>query len=333
MDKFKYILLLLIALIAITANAKVTIHGKILDEENKPLEFVTVRIAGTAIGTTSSLDGDYSISTSEQDTIKIIYSCIGYKDESRQLIDAKGDITINMRMLTNSQVLQEVNVTEYRKQMGTMQKIDSESFKLSPDVSGGSIEAMLTTMAGVNSSNEMSSQYSVRGGTYDENSVYINGIEIYRPQLISSGQQEGLSIINPDLVSNIEFSTGGFPAEYGDKMSSALDITYKEPQAFEGSVSASLMGGSIAIGHSTKRFSQIHGARYKSNSSLLNTMDTKGEYDPKYFDYQTNLSYKFNKKLKVSFLGNIAINDYKFVPPPETKTAILTILNQLLHYL
>lgn len=318
MDKFKYILLLLIALIAITANAKVTIHGKILDEENKPLEFVTVRIAGTAIGTTSSLDGDYSISTSEQDTIKIIYSCIGYKDESRQLIDAKGDITINMRMLTNSQVLQEVNVTEYRKQMGTMQKIDSESFKLSPDVSGGSIEAMLTTMAGVNSSNEMSSQYSVRGGTYDENSVYINGIEIYRPQLISSGQQEGLSIINPDLVSNIEFSTGGFPAEYGDKMSSALDITYKEPQAFEGSVSASLMGGSIAIGHSTKRFSQIHGARYKSNSSLLNTMDTKGEYDPKYFDYQTNLSYKFNKKLKVSFLGNIAINDYKFVPVNRT---------------
>lgn len=318
MNKFKYILLFFTALISVTINAKVTIHGKILDEENKPLEFVTVRIAGTTIGTTSSLDGDYSISTSEQDTIKIIYSCIGYKDESRQLIDAKGDITINMRMLTNSQVLQEVNVTEYRKQMGAMQKIDSESFKLSPDVSGGSIEAMLTTMAGVNSSNEMSSQYSVRGGTYDENSVYINGIEIYRPQLISSGQQEGLSIINPDLVSNIEFSTGGFPAEYGDKMSSALDITYKEPQAFEGSVSASLMGGSVAIGHSTKRFSQIHGARYKSNSSLLNTMDTKGEYDPKYFDYQTNLTYKFNKKLKVSLLGNIAINDYKFVPVNRT---------------
>lgn len=318
MSKNKYIFTTFFLAFSLLSYAKVTIHGKILDEENNPLEFVTIRIDGTAIGTTSGLDGAYSISTAEQDTIKIIYSCIGYREESRKLIAAKGDVTMNMKMTTNSQVLQEVNITEYRKQTSSMQKIDNDAFKLSPDVSGGSVEAMLTTMAGVNSKNELSSQYSVRGGTYDENSVYINGIEVYRPQLITSGQQEGLSIINPDLVSNIDFSTGGFPAEYGDKMSSVLDITYKEPQAFEGSVSMSLMGGSLAIGQSTKKFSQIHGFRYKSNSSLLSSMDTKGEYDPKYFDYQTNLAYKFNNRFKLSFLGNIAINDYKFIPVNRT---------------
>lgn len=317
--KLKYITLS-IAFFAtcISVAANVTIHGKISDDENQPLEFASVRIAGTAIGATSDLNGDYSITTSEQDTIKIIFSCIGFKEESRQLVNPKGDITLNMRMITASHELQEVSVTEYRKQTTSMQKLDNETFKLSPDVSGGSVEAMLTTMAGVNSTNEMSSQYSVRGGTFDENSVYINGIEIYRPQLISSGQQEGLSIINPDLVDNISFSTGGFPAEYGDKMSSVLDITYKEPQAFEGALSLSLMGGSLSIGQSSKKFSQIHGFRYKSNSSLLSSMETKGEYDPKYFDYQTNLTLKLTPKFKVSFLGNIAINNYNFKPVNRT---------------
>ena len=318
MQFIKYIFIVLFLSVNLVSQAKVTIHGKILDEESQPLEFVTIRIDGTAIGVTSDLNGDYSISTTEQDTLKVVYSCIGYKEVTKKLVNPQGDITLNLKMSVNSQVLQEVSVTEYRKQMGAMQKIDSETFKLSPDVSGGSVEAMLTTMAGVNSTNEMSSQYSVRGGTFDENSVYINGIEIYRPQLISSGQQEGLSIINPDLVDNISFSTGGFPAEYCDKMSSVLDITYKEPQTFEGAVSLSLMGGSVSIGQSSKKFSQIHGFRYKSNSSLLSSMETKGEYDPKYFDYQTNLNLKLNSKFKLSFLGNIAINNYSFKPINRT---------------
>lgn len=163
-----------------------------------------------------------------------------------------------------------------------MQSLDTETYKLSPDVSGGSVESMLTTLGGVNSSNELSSQYSVRGGTYDENSVYINGVEVYRPQLVTSGQQEGLSVINPDMVGAIGFSTGGFGVEYGDKMSSALDITYREPEAFEGSVSASLMGGSVAIGQATHKFSQLHGVRYKRNASLLSSMESKGEYDPNF---------------------------------------------------
>lgn len=301
-----------------TAFCQVKIHGKVIDSDNEPLEFATVRIAGTAIGTNTGLDGGYSLTVAEQDTIEIVFSCIGFQEEKRNLYDAKGDMTLNMRLQRATKELQEVEISEFKKQTGAIQQIDADAYMLAPDVSGGSVESLLTTMAGVNSSNEMSSQYSVRGGTYDENSVYINGIEVYRPQLISSGQQEGLSIINPDMVGAIGFSTGGFTAEYGDKMSSVLDITYREPEAFEGSVSASLMGGGLSIGQGTTRFSQLHGLRYKSNSSLLSSMETKGEYDPKYFDYQTHISYKIAPKWKVSFLGNIAINNYKFIPASRT---------------
>lgn len=311
----RYIFLFLLPVfMPLISLAQVKIHGKVIDTENKPLEFVTVRIAGTAVGVTTNLDGDYSLSMSQQDTIRVVFSCIGYREEMRTLIDAKGEVTLNMRMQQKTKDLQEVEVTEFKKQTGSMQKLDRDAYKLSPDVSGGSVESLLMTMAGVNSSNEMSSQYSVRGGSYDENSVYINGIEVYRPQLISSGQQEGLSIINPDMVGEVAFSTGGFSAEYGDKMSSVLDITYREPQAFEGSLSLSLMGGSLAVGQNYKDFTQLHGIRYKRNASLLSSMETKGEYDPNYFDYQTYLTYKLNSKFKVSFLGNIAVNNYKFAP-------------------
>ena len=315
----KTFLISIFILLSIVARSEnITIHGKVIDNENQPLEFVTVKIAGTAIGAQTNMDGDYTLTVAQQDTITVTFTYISFKEESRQLINAIGDITLNMKMTPFERELGAIEFTEFRRQTNTMQQIDSELFQLSPDVSGGGIEAMLTTMAGVNSTNEMSSQYSVRGGSYDENSVYINGIEIYRPQLISSGQQEGLSVINPDLVDAVEFSTGGFSAEYGDKMSSALDIRYREPQAFEGSLSLSFMGGSLAIGQSSSKFSQIHGIRYKSNSSLLASLEEDGEYDPKYFDYQTNLTYKLNQKIKVSFLGNIAINNYKFIPVNRT---------------
>lgn len=298
--------------------AQVTIHGKVIDQDNQPVEFATVRIAGTAVGTNTGLEGDYTLTTHRQDTINVIFSCIGYEEIKRQLLDAEGDVTLNVRMRQDSKLLNEIEVTEFRKQTGQMQTLDTDSYKLAPDVSGNGIESLITTMAGVNSNNEMSSQYSVRGGTYDENSVYINGIEVYRPQLVSSGQQEGLSIINPDMVGAVGFSTGGYGAEYGDKMSSVLDITYREPEALEGSVSLSLMGGSVSFGQNSKHFSQLHGLRYKSNSSLLSTMETKGEYDPRFFDYQTSLIFKINDKWRVSFLGNIAINNYKFIPADRT---------------
>ncbi len=300
------------------AAGAVNIRGKITQETNEPLEFVSIRIQGTALGTMSGPDGFYSLSAPKQDTIRIIFSCIGYDDATRRLVNLSDSVTLNVKMSPKTVVLGGVEVTDFKKQTGAMQTVNVDNYRLNPDASGGSVESIISTMAGVSSGNELSSQYSVRGGSFDENSVYINGIEVFRPQLVSSGQQEGLSIINPDMVDNVEFSTGGFPARYGDKMSSALDITYRHPEQFEGAVSASLMGGSVTIGSASGRFSQLHGVRYKSNASLLSSMEDKGEYDPRFFDYQTNMSFKISRRLKASVLGNIAINNYKFVPKSRT---------------
>lgn len=303
---------MLAAVPALAENLK--IHGRITDQEEKPVEFATIRIGGTSIGTNSDLEGRYSLTVAPKDTLEVIYSCIGFKTVTRRLIDSKGDLTINVKLPSEATELSEVEVTGFRQNINGMQSIDKESFKTSPDVSGGSVESMIQTMAGVNSSNEMSSQYSVRGGSFDENSVYINGTEIYRPQLVRSGQQEGLSIINPDMVGNIKFSTGGFPARYSDKMSSALDITYREPEAIEASITASLMGASVAFGQSSNKFSQLHGVRLKKNNSLLSSLETRGEYDPLYFDYQTNITYKPTDKLSFNLLGNISLNHFNFKP-------------------
>lgn len=310
--------LIISAVAALSAEAAVKISGIITDENNEPLEFATIRIKGTALGTTSGLDGKYTISAPDSDTIRIVYTCLGYEESQRKLIEAKGDVTLNVKMTPTSYSLKGVEVTEIQKQTGAIQKLDVSSYKLAPDASGNGIESMITTMAGVTSGNEMSSQYNVRGGSYDENSVYINGIEVYRPQLVTSGQQEGLSIINPDMVGAVSFSTGGFPARYDDRMSSVLDIAYRQPESFEGAASASLMGGSLSIGSASRKFSQLHGLRYKSNSSLLSSMDDKGEYDPRFFDYQTSMNYKFSNKFSINFLGNVAINNYKFVPESRT---------------
>jgi len=314
----RLIFLFTIFLSSIAVYSQVRIHGKVYDSSNQPLEFVTVRIAGTVTGTTTGLKGEYALVCAEQDTIKIIFSCIGYKEAERTLIDAKGEVIVNQQLQSKTTELAEVEVSDFKKQLGGMQTIGASSYKFSPDVSGGSVESLITTMAGVSSSNEMSSQYSVHGGSFDENSVYINGIELYRPLLVTSGEQEGLSVINPAMVDKIEFSTGGFPAEYSDKMSSVLDITYRQPEAFEGSVGMSLMGANLSVGQSSKHFSQLHGLRYKRNNSVLSSLETKGEYDPNFFDYQTNLNYRLNSKWKASFLGNIAINNYKFTPVNRT---------------
>lgn len=308
-----YILPLLL-LIASAGYAQVKIFGKVIDAEEQPIEFATVRIAGTAVGATTGLDGSYSLSVAESDTIEIIFTCIGYKEHKQKLISPSGNVNVNAKLFKTTRELEAIEVTEYKKQTGGMQTLDAGQLKVGPNASGNAVEGLLTTIAGVSSKDEMSSQYSVRGGSYDENSVYINGIEVYRPQLISSGQQEGLSIINPSLVGSIEFSTGGFSAEYGDKMSSVLDITYRQPESFEGNVAASLMGAEAAIGQSTGKFSQLHGIRYKRNTTLLSSLETKGEYDPSFFDYQTNLRLKLNDQWNISFLGNIAMNNYKFTP-------------------
>lgn len=298
----------------------VKICGKVIDNEDKPIEFGTVRVAGTALGTNTNLKGDYTLTIAQKDTIEMVFSCVGFKTVKHKLVNPKGDLTLNVRLYPMDVDLKEFEVIGFRNNINGMQSFDTESFKLSPDVSGGSVEAMITTMPGVNSNNEMSSQYSVRGGTFDENSVYINGMEVYRPQLIRSGQQEGLSIINPDMVGNLKFSTGGFPARYADKMSSALDITYREPEALEGAVSASLMGGSVMFGQNSGKFSQIHGARLKKNNSLLASQDTKGEYDPLFFDYQTNMTLKPNDHWSINLMGNISLNHFNFKPHDRETT-------------
>lgn len=292
----------------------VKISGKVVDNEDQPIEFGTVRVVGTAIGTNTNLKGYYQLQIAQRDTIELAFSCVGFNTVQHKLVNPQGELTLNIRLYPMSVDLKEFEVIGYRNTFNGMQTFDTESFKLSPDVSGGSVEAMITTMPGVNSNNEMSSQYSVRGGSFDENSVYINGMEVYRPQLVRSGQQEGLSVINPDLVGNLRFSSGGFPARYDDKMSSALDITYREPESFEAAVAASLMGGSLMVGTSSNKFSMIHGARLKKNNSLLATQDTKGEYDPLYFDYQTNMTYKPNDHWSVNLMGNISLNHFNFTP-------------------
>ena len=312
-------MVMILATAVISAVAQVNLRGTVSGPDNKPIEFATVRVAGSAIGTHTGLDGTYRLSFSPADTVTVIFSCIGYNQVTRRLIDAEGDVTLNVLLHPSAKDIGEVEITEARKQTGSMQRIDGTDYRLrAADATGGSIESLLTTLGGVNSSNELSSQYSVRGGSYDENSVYINGMEIYRPLLISSGQQEGLSAINPDMVESVEFSTGGFGAEYADKMSSALDITYRTPTNFDGSVSASLMGATASVGHASGKFSQLHGVRYKRNASLLSSMETKGEYDPSFFDYQTHLNLKVSKRVNLSLLGNVAINDYRFTPRDRT---------------
>lgn len=314
-------MLLLVAITAIGARGEnVRISGKVIDSDDKPVEFATVRIANTAIGTNTNLKGDYTLSVAQKDTVDVIFSCIGFKTVQHKLISPKGDLTLNVRLYPTDVDLREVEVIGYRQNSNGMQTLNTESYKLSPDVSGGSVEALITTMPGVNSSNEMSSQYSVRGGSFDENSVYINGMELYRPQLVRSGQQEGLSVINPDMVGNIKFSSGGFPARYADKMSSALDITYKEPEAFEAAVAASLMGASATVGTNSGKFSQLTGVRFKKNNSLLSTQDTKGEYDPTFFDFQTNMNYKPSERWTINLLGNISLNHFNFKPQDRETT-------------
>ncbi|MBE6307027.1 MAG: TonB-dependent receptor [Bacteroidales bacterium] len=313
-QKFYIILFLLLsAIFAVSAQDIVKINGRVIDADNQPIELALVRIAGTTTGTTTNLEGKYELKVSTADSVVVVFSCLGYKTEEHLLKNPKGEMKINVQLQKKSIDLGEVVVTEFQKQQGTMQKIKASDMRLMPNTSGG-IEGMLATFAGVNSSNELSSQYSVRGGNFDENIVYINGIEIYRPLLVRSGQQEGMSVINPDLVSSISFSSGGFSAEYGDKMSSVLDIQYKRPEALEVSLSGSFLGATASVGHSTGKFTQLHGVRYHTNSTLLSSLDVKGEYNPSYFDYQTYMTYKFTDKFEVALLGNIAINNYQFTP-------------------
>lgn len=295
-------------------SKRAKISGHVRDAEGYPIELVNVSVKGTVIGTATNEKGYYSLSVNKGDSVTLVFSCLGYNKAERIIPELSQDMSLHVKMSYMSFGLEEVTVTSHRIRTDMMESLDASKIRRLPDPSGGSIESLVVTYAGVSQSNELSSQYSVRGGSYDENIVYVNGLEVFRPFLIRSGQQEGLSFINPEMTENVQFSAGGFEARYGDKMSSVLDITYKKPEGFEGSVSASMLGASAYVGSSSGKFTQITGLRYKTNRSLLGTMDTDAEYNPNYTDLQTYITYRLTPKLEADFLGNLSVNNYNFTP-------------------
>ncbi len=319
-----YILFLCCCLNAAAQNF--TLQGKVVDDNSEPLEFVSVACMQQGKMTMTSLKGEFSMQLHSADSVVIRFSMIGYKTKTRVLRKPRGKQTLQITMYSNDNTLEGVTVTDTRRQTGQTQELKKEDIKTIPSVSGNAVEELIQSQAGVSTHSELSSQYNVRGGSFDENSVYINNVEIYRPFLVRSGQQEGLSVINPDMVEKIGFSTGGFEAKYGDKMSSALSIAYRKPKKFEANISASLLGASAFVGISNKKLSWSNGLRYKTTKYLLGSMDTKGEYEPTFIDYQTYFTYTPNKRWNISFMGNISDNHYNFTPE-DRETSFGTLEN------
>ena len=291
-----------------------TLTGKVIDENNDPVEFASVSCAKQGKMTMTALNGTYSLQLQSADSVEIRFSMIGYKTKVRVLRRPRGKQTMQVVLHSSDNALSEVTITGKRIETGQTQELSKEHIKNMPSTTGNAVEEMIQSQAGVSTHSELSSQYNVRGGSFDENSVYINNVEIFRPFLVRSGQQEGISVINPDMVEKIGFSTGGYEARYGDKMSSALNIEYRRPKRFEASATASMLGASAFVGMSNKKFSWSNGLRYKTTKYLLGSMDTKGEYQPTFIDYQTYLPYSPNKRWDIKFLGNISDNHYNFTP-------------------
>ena len=294
-----------------------TISGLITDEENNILSAVNISVLGKSIGVISEDDGLYSLTIPANRSVVIGYSFIGYHIEKIRIpMLKKGQTyTLNIQLQSSSTLLDDVIVTDQKSRKKSFSRIKPKHVSVLPGNSGG-IEAILKTLPGVSSANELSSQYSVRGGNFDENLVYVNGIEVYRPFLVRSGQQEGLSFVNTDMVGSIQFSAGGFEAKYGDKMSSVLDITYKRPRETAASLQLSMLGGSGHIEGTNKngRLSYLIGARHKTSKYLFNAMDTKADYTPKFSDLQAFINYELNTDWQISFLGNISKNEYTMIP-------------------
>lgn len=314
--KLKLFILQIIFLCAfVSAQAQTfTLSGRVIDENNDPVEFASVSCPKQGKMTMTSLKGDYSLQLQSADSVEIRFSMVGYKTKVRTLRRPRGKQTMQVVLHSSDNALSEVTITGKRIETGQTQELSKEHLKSMPSTTGNAVEEMIQSQAGVSTHSELSSQYNVRGGSFDENSVYINNVEIFRPFLVRSGQQEGISVINPDMVEKIGFSTGGYEARYGDKMSSALNIEYRRPKRFEASATASMLGASAFVGMSNKKFSWSNGLRYKTTKYLLGSMDTKGEYQPTFIDYQTYLTYSPNKRWDIKFLGNISDNHYNFTP-------------------
>ncbi len=312
-----FILFLFSALTATGQSNNATLKGILKNTEGVPIDMVTVVLKEyPTLGTTSNAKGEFLLRIPAKKQLTVIFSSIGYKTFSDSIY-AQANETIIKEIELPSQNLElaEIVIREQRRSGASIISLDPKIVNSMSSASGG-IEASLKTLPGVSSNNELSSQYTVRGGNFDENLVYVNDIEVYRPFLIRSGQQEGLSFINSDMVSTIDFSAGGFNARYGDKMSSVLDIKYRKPSDFRGSASLSMLGATahfedVAL---KGKLTHISGIRYKTNKYMLGSLDEDGEYDPRFLDFQTYITFQFSENFDISFLGNVAQNQYNFIP-------------------
>jgi len=316
LKKLKLTINLLILLIPIFNLAQTAvINGVILDEFNQPIDAVNIKSGD--LGTQTNSNGFFSLKIPANKDITVVFSHVSLKNVEATFNLKNGEIfEFNPIMKEDAvQISTVVLSSKKRKDIEGIVTIAPEVLLKIPGAQAG-VENLLKTLPGVSSNNELSTQYSVRGGNYDENLIYVNGIEVYRPFLIRSGQQEGLSFVNSDLVSNIEFSAGGFQAKYGDKLSSVLDITYKKPTEFGVAADLSLLGGSLAVETASKdsKFTGIVGLRYRDNSLLVNAKETETNFNPTFADLQSYFTYKFTNKFEINFLGNASLNKYNYIP-------------------
>jgi hypothetical protein len=326
MNSRTLLLSILLSLTATLAYAQqFTLSGRVTDDNGNAIELATISCLEQGAVTMANLKGDYSLKLQSRDSVVVKFSMVGFQTRTRVLRNPKGNQRLVV-VLHPMKALDEVVVTEQRRQTTQTQELSTKDLKVAPSTTGNAVEELVQQQAGVSTHNELSSQYNVRGGSFDENSVYINSVEVYRPLLIRSGQQEGLSVINSDMVEKIGFSSGGFEAKYGDKMSSVLDIQYRKPTRLEANIQASLLGGSVFVGYGNKKFSMSHGVRYKTTRYLLGSLETKGEYRPNFLDYQTYLTYQFNDRWSFSAIGNISENHYNF-KPSDRETSFGTMQN------
>ncbi|MFC2115715.1 carboxypeptidase-like regulatory domain-containing protein [Bacteroidota bacterium] len=315
--KFRLLYIIFLCLPAMVySQDKAHVYGRINGTDGNPVFLANIAIHGTPLGTVTDEKGYYELEVPAGEDLTLVISYLGHRPEEVSLKLNPGErFELNRVLEETAQDLDEVTILEQYDRNTTITRIDIKTLDMLPNVSGN-VESILSTLPGVSARNELSSQYSVRGGNFDENLVYVNDVEIHRPFLIRSSQQEGMSFINPDMVSSLKFSAGGFEASYGDKMSSVLDIAYRRPYEFAGSANISLLGGSVHLeGISRdKRFTHISGFRYRTTQYLLSSLETKGEYNPNFLDFQTLLTYHLTPKWEISFLGNIANNRFHFIP-------------------
>ncbi len=315
----KFILIALM-LLAFAAQAQhlptATVYGKVTDEQGHPIEMANVVVPDMLVGYTTNARGYYELSLLSDTTLTIHFSFIGYEQKHVTVRLKQGEKRkLDMTLHSTATVLPDAVISDRAVDASSLTRLNAKQATLLPTMGGG-VETLIKTLPGVVSNNELSSQYRVRGGNFDENLIYVNGIEIYRPFLVGSGQQEGLSFVNSQLVNNIEFSAGGFAAEYGDKMSSVLDVTYKTPRETAGSLTLSLLGAEAHVEGATKneKFSYLVGARYKNTALALGMMNTKGDYRPNFTDAQAQFNFQLSEKWNLSLLGYYSKNNYMLVP-------------------